>query len=191
MKPVEEVEREANELAADLEHRYRERLIIFALRRVRDHALAEDVAQETLRRVLEALREGRVMNRDALPGFIFQTAQNVCLHHHRFVRRSTNAFTLWGRSQETADLATAVDRLISKEERAAVRRALEELAPTDRSLLRMLYVDGRDALEVASELEIPAGTLRVRKFRALQRLEEILTAGETFSGKREQGNDEP
>ena len=53
-------------------------------------AEAEDVAQETLRRVLAALEAGRVANLEALPGFVFQTARHLCLHG--YPRRTAPAF---------------------------------------------------------------------------------------------------
>src|SRR6516162_596478 len=55
---------------ADLALRFSERLTLFAARRLRDRNAAEDVAQEALRRTLEALRAGRIENELALPGFL-------------------------------------------------------------------------------------------------------------------------
>src|SRR5262249_15834643 len=49
-----------DELASELTAQFWDRLRFFAMRRLRDAALAEDVAQETLRRTLEALRGGRI-----------------------------------------------------------------------------------------------------------------------------------
>src|SRR5438128_418031 len=49
-------------MAAELSLRFHDRLRFFAARRLRDKNLAEDVAQETLRRALEALRARRVDN---------------------------------------------------------------------------------------------------------------------------------
>jgi len=63
-------------MAAELSLRFRDRLRFFAARRLRDKNLAEDVAQETLRRALEALRAGRVENLAALPSFLFETARH-------------------------------------------------------------------------------------------------------------------
>src|SRR5215210_944472 len=77
----------SDEIAVELNDRFWKRLCVFAARRLRDRYAAEDVAQETLRRALEALRDRRVENLDALPAFIFQTARNICMHYGRSVRR--------------------------------------------------------------------------------------------------------
>ena len=181
MDPWEDPDASADAIAQDLSLRYRERLLLFAARKVRDVALAEDIVQETLRRVLEALREKRILRQEALPAFIFQTAQNVCLHHYRFVRRTAAVLLTWTHSQRNADNREPIDALISAEEAGRVREALRRLDESDRMLLSLLYVEGREARDVAKSLDITVGTLRVRKFRALRRLEQILRGEETFS----------
>ena len=75
---------DADELAASLAETFFERLLVFTARRLRDVAVGEEVVQETLRRALEALRTGKVANRDALPAFLFETARNICLQRHRW-----------------------------------------------------------------------------------------------------------
>ena len=64
--PVETAHsRESDPETAQLEC-FRERLRIFAARHLGDWTEAEDVAQETLGRALEALRAGRVVGRVVL-----------------------------------------------------------------------------------------------------------------------------
>jgi RNA polymerase sigma factor (sigma-70 family) len=169
-------DRSADALAAELTERFWLRLRVFAARRLRDRNVAEDVAQETIRRVLEALREKRVDNLDALPAFVFQTARNICLHHGRSAHRETGALRRFGSSQSfvTGEEADPLSALIDRNRREQVRRALEAMRPEDRELLRMLYVDALDTAEVAARLGIDSGALRVRKHRALQRLAGIL-----------------
>jgi RNA polymerase sigma-70 factor (ECF subfamily) len=158
--------------------RFRERIRLFAARRVRDAALAEDVAQETLRRVLAALREGRVENLDALPSFVFQTARHICLQHHRSRGREARALAGLERDAEGAPAAAdALAALVGEEQRLAVRRALDALDEPDRTLLGMLYYEQVETAEAAGRLGITPGALRVRKHRALLRLSRELGAG--------------
>ena len=81
-----------DELASELTARFWDRIRFFAMRRLRDMAAAEDVAQETLRRTLEALRAGRVEKPEALPSFLFETARHVCMHRSRSAGREAKAF---------------------------------------------------------------------------------------------------
>jgi RNA polymerase sigma-70 factor (ECF subfamily) len=165
---------EADDLAADLAERFRERLRLFAARRVRDLAAAEDVAQEALRRTLEALRAGRIPDLERLPGFVFETARNICMHHGRGRGREARALARIGPEGPTPE--DPLRALISRERREAVSRALGRLPPDDRALLGAMYVEGLDAAEVAGRLGISREAARVRKHRALRRLAESLAA---------------
>ncbi|HUJ15542.1 MAG TPA: sigma-70 family RNA polymerase sigma factor [Thermoanaerobaculia bacterium] len=164
----------AEAVSTELHERYWKRLCIFAARRLRDRSAAEDVAQETLRRVIEALRENKIEKLEALPAFVFQTARNICLHHGRSARRQEGALLRFRSGMATASdddpLLTLVDEARAEE----VRRALEQLDAGDRQLLRLLYVDGLKTSDIARRLGVDAGTLRVRKHRALKRLSDVL-----------------
>ena len=171
---------------AALVSRFRERLRVFALRRLRDPATAEDVAQETLRRVLEAWRTGRVENPDALPAFVFQTAQYVCLHHFRSRKREGQALFRLGR-EPAEGVAHPLVILIDEERRAAVRESLDRLPPADRDLLSEVYYDNVESRRLAERLGITQGALRVRKHRALARLADLLKARESETNRKDRG----
>ncbi len=166
----------ADEIAVELSDRFWKRLCIFAARRLRDRFAAEDVAQETLRRALEALREHRVENLEALPAFIFQTARNICLHYGRSARREEGALVRFrgGMQAWGGDESDPLVALVDDARREEVRSALAQMPGDDRDLLRMLYVDGLKSTDIARRLGVDPGTLRVRKHRALKRLSEIL-----------------
>jgi RNA polymerase sigma-70 factor (ECF subfamily) len=162
------------ELAEELTLRYRDRLRYFAARRVRDRSVAEDVAQEVLRRTLEALRSGRVQNRQALPAFLFQTARHVCMQQGRTEGRKSRALARLKDAGEEDPDADPLRDLISEERRRIVRDALERLAPGDREVLVLSYSETLGAEEIGSRLNLTAGAVRVRRHRALQRLAELL-----------------
>ena len=163
-------------LAADLAERFWMRLRMFAARRLRDRNAAEDVAQETIRRVLEALRDQKIRNLDALPGFVFQTARNICLQRARSARREGSALFMFAGSQATATGPEddPVTGLIDRARREEVRAAIRQLGPEDRELIQMLYVEAADSADIARRLAIDPATLRVRKHRALKRLALLL-----------------
>jgi RNA polymerase sigma factor (sigma-70 family) len=156
----------------DLAGAFRERLRLFALRRVRDAAAAEDLAQEALRRVSMALREGRLENPAALAAFVFQTARHLCLQRNRSAARESRALSRWGaeQAQGMEGVGDALLGLVNEERRAAVRRALARLEPPDRHLLEQFYYHDAGTPEVARSLGVSAEALRVRKHRALKRL---------------------
>lgn len=157
-----------------LAERFRDRLRVLAARRLGDWTLAEDAAQETLTRVLRALAEERLESMEALPAYVFQTARHVCQQwtDKRF-RGDRAVQTFIREAPRTAD-EVALCRLITAERRTEVQRALEQLPPGDRELLRMLFHDAMEGPAAAARLGINAGALRVRKHRALRRLESLL-----------------
>jgi len=161
------------DVESGLAARFWERIRLFAARRLGSVSAAEDVAQETLRRVTEALRAGRVRQTEALPGFVFQTALHICLQHHRSSDREARALS---RVAATPQLMApdALAGLITAERRTALHRALQQLKGEDRDLLRQFYFQDQDPEQIGRALGLTAGALRVRKHRALQRLAELL-----------------
>lgn len=157
-----------------LVERFWERLRVFGVRRLGDAALAEDLAQEVLRRVSEALQHGRVENLDALPGFVFQTATHLCQHHYRSREREQRALERLKGMGFPQTGRGPLDLLVSEEIRNAVHRSLAELNPEDRDLLRRIYFEEEDSAETARRLQVTPGALRVRKHRALTRLAGLL-----------------
>lgn len=174
---------------SELTARYWDRIRLFASRRVSDAAMAEDIAQETMRRVIEALRSGRVQNADAIAGFVFQTAKYVCMHAHRSAGREARAMRrLHDPSDPEGAHPDPLARLVSEERCVRVRTALLTLSPEDRDLLRAVYFEQTDTAELAARLGLSPGALRVRKHRAMQRLAAALgpaQTDETLSAKRE------
>jgi RNA polymerase sigma-70 factor (ECF subfamily) len=160
---------QADSLTAGLFEQYRDRLRLFAARRLRDRAAAEDVVQETLQTILEALRAGRIRESAALAAFAFETARNFCMHRGRSQSREGRALERLAISPppQAPDALTAV---ISDERRRAVRAALDRLSDEDRRLLSMTYMDTRDSEDIGRELGLSAGAVRVRRHRALKRL---------------------
>ncbi len=161
----------------DVAERFLARLRVFAARRLRSVTAAEDAAQETLRRVLEALRADRLETPEALPSFVFQVARNVCRLRMRSAARRDRAMDRLAAGAETTSGDDPLGELIGRERRAAVRQAVSRLSAGDRDLLKMLYHEGDDIAEVANRLGLQPGAVRVRKHRALRRLGDLLGEG--------------
>ena len=159
----------------DLWRRFHARLLILGVRRLGNRADAEDMAQDALQRVTTALHENRLREPGALPGFVFQTAIHVCQQSLRKRYRERRALEGYARSSlGESGVAHALTDLIDEERRRVVRLALQSLAMDDRELLDQLYTRDADPEQLAGQLGISPGALRVRKHRALQRLSAAL-----------------
>jgi RNA polymerase sigma-70 factor (ECF subfamily) len=162
---------------ADALEGLRDRLRLFAARRLRNWAEAEDVAQEALRRALDTMRSGKLENPAALPAFLFQTVVHICQHRSLSAGREAKAMqrlATEGPALAAAEPGDPLQTLISEEQREAVRRALDRLEPGDRELLNLSYIETLDAADIGRRLGLSPGNVRVRRHRALRRLSEFL-----------------
>ncbi len=145
----------------------------FARRRLGNGPDAEDVAQEALRRVLDALAVGRLHDRAALPAFAIETARHVCQHRTRSDDRRERALGLAVRRGTDAG-PDPLQELLCREGCTRVDQALACLRTDDRNLLERLYFEEETTDDLAHRLSVTRASLRVRKHRALCRLADLL-----------------
>ncbi len=162
---------EPADVAAGRLEELREPLKIFAARRLRDWAAAEDVAQEALTSGLEALRAGRLENPDALPGYLFQTALHLCFRRFRSADRERRALARFQPGHSAEDV---LGTLLSEERAVQLRQAVETLEPEERQLLQMTYRDELDSEAIGRELGIRSDAVRARRHRVIRRLARVL-----------------
>jgi RNA polymerase sigma-70 factor (sigma-E family) len=129
-----------------------------------DRHLAEDLVQETLARVY--VRMHRTLGRIESPPAYAQTALvRIFISSRR--RRS---------SGEIAVDAVPEMRTTAPDDdlRVTLGAALASLAPLDRAVIVLRYLDDRTVAEVATVLALSEGAVRNRSMRALERLRERL-----------------
>jgi RNA polymerase sigma-70 factor (ECF subfamily) len=175
--------------AAELSERFFRRVALFAARRLGDRSSGEDVAQETLHRVLSALREGRVESLDSLPGFVFQTANHLCMQQARKRGREARALERLQRTDPVYP-PSSDEVLISAERVEQLHGALDQLREADREILREAYENWRGTEEIASRLGLSPEAVRVRKHRALKRLGDLLRQNDACNSPRGSGTRE-
>ncbi len=152
----------------DLE-RLRAGLEILALRSLGDREAAEDAAQETLTRAVEASKQGRIKNPEKLGAFVRGIARNVIADVLRARQRTTGLESLAGSAARSAQ-ADPLSLIISKEQRERLRVALANVSATDQEILHLSFFEGLTPAEIADRLNEPAERIRKRKSRALLRL---------------------
>ena len=145
--------------------------------RLRSASAVEDARQETLLRVLVALKKkGSLAVAESLGAFVNAVCNNVLLEMYRSAGRTSPLDE--DMDEPETDEPTAEWHLLKSEEREKVRDAIEGLPQRDRDLIRWLFFEGRTKDDVCRELNVDRGYLRVLFHRAKQRFRERFAAEE-------------
>ena len=127
---------------------------------------AEDLVQETLAKVYVRWRRPFAARIDNPVAYAQTTLTRTFLSARR--RRSSG-------ERPYADLPEQAepDPTGSSDDRMAVRAALAELSPPDRTVLVLRYLDDLSVAETAERMGVSAGAVRTRSSRALDKMREL------------------
>lgn len=167
----------------ELIRRYERPVFALLFRMVRDRELAEDLAQETFIKALNAIESYRPEFK--FSSWIFKIANNAAIDHLR--RRELDTLSLDGSPHaETPEQmqATALqigarqesplDAVEAKELGGAIEQAIAQLRPEYRSCILLRHVEGRAYEEIAEILNLPLGTVKTYIHRARNELRQTL-----------------
>jgi RNA polymerase sigma-70 factor (ECF subfamily) len=148
---------------------YGQRLYAYALRLTNDHAVAEDVTQETL--VIAWRTAGKFRGEGRLIAWL------LGIVHHSAMKSMRHA------SQPLDEAAPASNA--SPEEQAQaedmkrwVRRGLQDLSTEHRAVLELVFYQGLTLQEVAEVCHCPLGTVKSRLSYARRHLRGVLGRSE-------------
>ena len=141
---------------------------IKAMSRMRSPDAADDVRQETLMRVILNVRRGVVEQPERFGAYVNAVCNNTILEYLRRNRRMSQMPE--NQPEPSSDSPNADDEIVLSERRDLVRRAMANLAPKDKEILRRVCIEEDDKDAVCKELEVTRGYLRVLLYRARTRL---------------------
>lgn len=167
----------------ELLKRYERPIFSLLYRMVRDRELAEDLAQETFVKALNALDSYRPEFK--FSSWIFKIANNAAIDQLR--RRELDTLSLDGSPHaQTPDAIeatalqigtneeTALETVEAKELGAAIEAAIGKLRPEYRSCILLRHVEGHAYEEIAEILNLPLGTVKTYIHRARNELRQHL-----------------
>lgn len=142
-----------------------------ALRFFGDHTVAEDVTQEVWIKVYRSL--ATFNERARFSTWLFRVTRNTCLDTVRAGKHRPVPVEIFDTVALPGDLADEVALTTS------VEAAMASLQPEDRDAFSAVALFGLSYVEAASQLGVPAGTVKSRVFRARRSLAHALgmTAG--------------
>lgn len=170
--------------------RLRNGLHIMAVHALGDQEAAEEVVQETLVRTLQAVNDDRRESPRNLGAFVRGIARHVIADVYE-ARRSRLPLESVPYDGGGATLEDPLGALVTEEDRQRVGRALRELSPSDRDILRLCFYEGLTPMEIADRTGEPAPRIRKRKSRALTRLRTAMSRSDARvpSTQRHWGSD--
>ena len=163
----------------ELVRRYERPVFSLVYRMVRDRELAEDLAQETFVKALNAIESYRPEFK--FSSWIFKIANNAAIDQLR--RRELDTLSLDGSPHaETPEAIeatalqigdrqeTALEEVEARELGGEIETAIARLRPEYRSCILLRHVEGRPYEEIAEILGLPLGTVKTYIHRARNEL---------------------
>jgi RNA polymerase sigma-70 factor, ECF subfamily len=163
----------------ELVRRYERPVFSLLYRMVRDRALAEDLAQETFIKVLNAI--GSYNPQFKFSSWIFKIANNAAIDQLR--RRELETLSLDGSPHATTpdeihattlqvgdSGESPLQELEARELGGAIEHAIARLRPEYRACILLRHVEGHSYEEIARILELPLGTVKTYIHRARNEL---------------------
>lgn len=167
----------------ELISRYQRPVYSLIFRMVRNRELAEDLAQDTFVKVLNAIESYRPEYK--FSSWIFKIANNAAIDHLR--RRSLDTLSLDGsphaENSEAIEATTLqvsdsaespLDEVANRELGTSIETAIASLRPEYRSCILLRHVEGRSYEEIAEILDLPLGTVKTYIHRARNELRILL-----------------
>jgi len=145
--------------------RYGPRVQLYGLKHLKSQAEADDLAQQVMLRVLEAIRAGRLEEPGNLPSFIFGTCRHVTWDMRRADQRQ--------RKIERENEGLHSDARPPEHSERDVQRlfgCLGRLPEREATVLRMSFLEDRAAEDIGERLGLAAGNVRVIRCRALAKM---------------------
>jgi RNA polymerase sigma-70 factor (ECF subfamily) len=152
-------------------------LCYFSYTIIKDRDAAEDIAEEAFIKLWE--RHPSFENAANIKSFLYAIVRNASIDWLRQQKKRLSY------TKEIIYLAEEKEsfieqQIIEAETYREVVASLKILPPKCRQIFRMIYFEGKDYGQIASELNLSINTIRVQKARALAMLRRQLGAGLIF-----------
>lgn len=133
-----------------------------------DHALADDLAQETFVQAYRSL--ARFRNASSFPTWLLGIAHN----HWRNVRRKQRTVSL--EPEHLAALEPVPSSTLLSDLQHDLVHALGRLAPEEQTTLHLCYQQGLSHTEISTVLDWPLGTVKTHLARSKAKLRPLLAS---------------
>lgn len=152
------------------------RVFGLALRVVRNHGAAEDIAQEVFLQVWSLA--GQYDAAKASPiGWLMMLTHRRAVDRVRAEQSATRRDIVFGHAHLGRDHDIVAEEVTQRLDEQSVLDCLETMTALQREAVALAYYGGRTYLEVSETLSVPLPTVKSRIKDGLKRLENCLTGG--------------
>jgi RNA polymerase sigma-70 factor (ECF subfamily) len=155
------------EAFGELARRYERAVYATALRRLGNHAEAQEVCQEVLVRAMQKI--GQLREPEAFGSWL-QSVTNRMAINRAVRRRSAIATEPETMAANCVEHETPLSKALTRERQSQVRAGLGRLGRLDRDTLVAFYVKGQSLVEMSEGFRSPVGTIKRRLHVARKRL---------------------
>ena len=159
-------EREAE---TELFHRMAPRIRLYGLRHLRDVQASEDLTQNVLITIIEALRQGRLREPEKLASFVMGTCRMTILDLRRGAQRKERILEQFG-----PDLPGPAESFRPRLDQERLGRCVENLKERERTVVVMTFYDEQTSADVAGFLGVSEANVRVIRHRAIHQLRDCM-----------------
>ena len=157
----------------ELAHRFEGMVYAIGIRRLGDHAEAQELCQEVLVKAMQKL--GQLKVPAAFGGWLRSITVRMAIN--RQVRRAPSIATEPATLEATCvESQTPLDVALANERAAQVHGGLARLGELDRHTLEAFYVRGQSLAQMSESFAAPVGTIKRRLHVARKRLAAQLEA---------------
>ncbi len=150
----------------------------FIYYKVQNKEEAEELTQDTFKRVLPKLKENKV-EKEKIRAYVFQTARNLLKDLWRRRARNPKMVNI-DEVQEGAVRDYSQER--KHEDKIVIQEAMASLMEDYRYVIELRIVEGYSVKETALKMSRSQGAVRSLQYRAVQSLKEILEERGFFHG---------
>jgi RNA polymerase sigma-70 factor (ECF subfamily) len=169
---------------AELMQRYKDSIYFMLLKMVNNRDDADDLTIEAFGKAFKNLHQ--YTPDYAFSTWLFKIATNNCIDFIRRKRKMTFSIDKGFENDEgqetTFELKSSTldpeEKMIKKQKAVLMRDIVEKLKPRYRRLVELRYFQERSYEEIATELQLPLGTVKAQLFRAREFLYQILKTSE-------------
>ncbi len=153
----------AEKAFAELYSRHSPRIFAYCRRFLGNKEDAQDVFQETFIRFLDSTKQDRVMTN--VPAFLLRIARNLCVNVKRKDKNPVSFEEYMVPDNHENDKSELL---------TLIKMALDVLPEEYKDIFILREYDGLSYQEISEMLEVPLSTVKIRIFRAKQKIRDVL-----------------